>query len=47
MQDALKALLGGTIKERMETEMEKHMGYETSERSDNDYHRRIVSLYLE
>ena len=28
IQDALKDLLGGTIKEMMEAEMEDHLGYE-------------------
>ena len=38
LQDALKDLLGGTIKEMMEAEMDNHLGYETSERADiNDY----------
>ena len=36
IQDALKDLLGGTIKEMMETEMDEHLGYGKSERSDND-----------
>ena len=35
IQDALKDLLGGTIKEMMEAEMDGHLGYEKSERSDN------------
>lgn len=39
IQDALKDLLGGTIKEMIEAEMEDHLGYEKSERSDNDDHR--------
>ena len=39
IQNALKDLLGGTIKEMMETEMENHLGYEKSERSDNDDYR--------
>ena len=39
IQDALKDLLGGTIKEMMEAEMEDHLGYEKSERSDNDDYR--------
>ena len=30
IQDALKDLLGGTIKEMMEAEMENHLGYEKS-----------------
>lgn len=29
IQDALKDLLGGTIKEMMETEMDGHLGYKT------------------
>lgn len=32
IQDALKDLLGGTIKEMMEAEMDDHLGYEKSER---------------
>lgn len=36
IQDALKDLLGGTIKEMMETEMDAHLGYSRSERSDSD-----------
>ena len=36
IQDALKDLLGGTIKEMMEAEMDHH-GYEKSERTDSDY----------
>ena len=39
IQDALKDLLGGTIKEMMEAEMDDHFGYEKSERSDNDDYR--------
>ena len=35
IQDALKDLLGGTIKEMMESEMDEHLGYEKSQRSDN------------
>lgn len=34
IQDALKDLLGGTIKEMMEAEMDDHLGYEKSERTD-------------
>lgn len=51
IQDALKDLLGGTIKEMMEAEMEDHLGYERSERSDSDDYRngykskRINSSY--
>ena len=36
IQEALKDLLGGTIKAMMEAEMEEHLGYTKSERSDND-----------
>ena len=39
IQDALKDLLGGTIKEMMEAEMDEHLGYEKSERPDNDNYR--------
>lgn len=36
IQEALKDLLGGTIKEMMEAEMDEHLGYEKSQRSDSD-----------
>ena len=36
IQDALKDLLGGTIKEMMEAEMDEHIGYEKSERANSD-----------
>ena len=39
IQDALKDLLGGTIKEMMEAEMDNHPGYEKSQRSDSDDYR--------
>ena len=39
IQEALKDLLGGTIKKMMEAEMDEHLGYEKSERSDNDDYR--------
>ena len=39
IQDALKNLLGGTIREMMEAEMDAHLGYSKSERSDNDDYR--------
>lgn len=51
IQDALKDLLGGTIKEMMEAEMDDHLGYGKSERSDSDDYRngykskRINSSY--
>ena len=43
IQDALKDLLGGTIKEMMEAEMDDHLGYQKSERSDID--QKIISMY--
>ena len=39
IQDALKDLLGGTIKEMLEAEMDDHLGYHKSERSENDDYR--------
>lgn len=39
IQDALKDLLGSTIKEMMESEMDEHMGYQKSQRSDSDNYR--------
>ena len=39
IQEALKDLLGGTIKEMMEAEMDEHLGYEKSERFDSDDYR--------
>ena len=51
IQDALKDLLGGTIKEMMEAEMDNHLGYEKSQRSDSEDYRngykskRINSSY--
>ena len=39
IQDALKDLLGGTIKEMMEAEMDNHLGYEKSQRSNSDDYR--------
>ncbi len=39
IQNALKDLLGGTIKEMMEAEMDDHLGYQKSERSDNEDYR--------
>ena len=39
IQDALKDLLGGTIKEMMEAEMDDHLGYSKSERSNSDDYR--------
>ena len=51
IQEALKDLLSGTIKEMMEAEMNEHLGYEKSERSDSDDARngykskRIMTSY--
>ena len=42
IQDALKDLLGGTIKEMMEAEMDDHLGcskYERIDRSEQDDYR--------
>ena len=39
IQDALKDLLGGTIKEMMEAEMDEHLGYGKSERYESDDYR--------
>ena len=39
IQDVLKDLLGGTIKEMMEAEMDDHLGYQKSEQSDSDDYR--------
>jgi transposase-like protein len=35
IQNALKNLLSGTIKEMLEVEMDDHLGYEPYERSEN------------
>lgn len=51
IQEALKDLLGGTIKEMMEAELDNHLGYGRSERSDSDdyrngyKHKRVNSSY--
>ena len=51
IQDALKDLPGGTIREMMEAEMDGHPGYGKSERSDSDDYRngyrrkRVNSCY--
>lgn len=39
IQEALKDLLGGTIKSMMESEMDEHLGYGSYERSDTDNYR--------
>ena len=39
IQDALKDLLGRTIEEMMEAEMDEHLGYGKSERYDSDDYR--------
>ena len=39
IQDALKDLLGGTIKSMMEAEMDEHLGYEPYERCEKDNYR--------
>ena len=53
IQDELKDLLSGTLKEMMETEMDDHLGYEKYERSDEKNYRngtkskRVRSKYGE
>ena len=53
IQEALKDLLGGTIKEMMEAELDDHLGYEKYERSDSTNSRngtkskRVRSSYGE
>ena len=53
IQDALKDLLSGTLKELMETEMDDHLGYDRYERSDKKNYRngtkqkRVRSKYGE
>ena len=51
IQDALKDLLGGTIKEMMEEEMDDHLGYEKSEqvvkkrqKDISDIDQKIISM---
>lgn len=39
IQEALKDLLGGTLKSMMEAEMDEHLGYEPYGRSDNSNYR--------
>ena len=39
IQEALRDLLGGTIKGMMEAEMNDHLGYDSYERSDNENYR--------
>ena len=39
IQDALKDLLGGTIKEMIEAEIDSHLGYKKSQRYDSDDYR--------
>jgi transposase-like protein len=40
IQEALKDLLSGTIREMMESEMDEHLGYERYERSSEPNYRR-------
>ena len=42
IQDALKDLLGGTIKEMMEAEMDDHLGYKNL----NDLIAMITAMYI-
>lgn len=53
IQDALRDLLGGTIKQMLETEMDEHLGYDRYERSEENNYRngtkskRVRSKYGE
>ena len=42
IQEALKDLLGGTIQEMMEAELDEHLGYDEYARSDNPDYRNGV-----
>ncbi len=42
IQEALKDLLGGTIQEMMEAELDEHLGYDEYARSDNPDYRNIA-----
>ena len=44
IEDALKDLLGGTIQEMLESEMDEHLGYQEYERSDNPDSRRSKDI---
>ena len=44
IQDALKDLLGGTIKEMMEAEMDTHLGYSKSINLPDRYLSSLVSI---
>ena len=44
IQEALKDLLGGTIQEMLEAELNEHLGYESYERSDNPDYRSLKNL---
>ena len=47
IQEALKDLLGGTIQEMMEAELDEHLGYDEYERSDNpDYRNKAYRKIL-
>ena len=46
IQDALKDLLGGTIKEMMEAEIDEHLGYGKFERYDSDDYRVLCQVLL-
>lgn len=42
IQEALKDLLGSTIKSMMEAEIDEHLGYESYERSDSENYRNVT-----
>ena len=39
IEDALRDLMGGTIQEMLETELDEHLGYRSYERSDSSNYR--------
>ena len=46
IQEALKDLLGGTIKSMMEAEMDEHIGYEKYQHSDGTNYRNGEKMYV-
>ena len=46
IQEALKDLLGGTIQEMMEAELDEHLGYDEYERSDNPDYRNGAKNFV-
>ena len=46
IQEALKDLLGGTIQEMLEAELNELLGYESYERSDKGPRKKMCKQYL-